>query len=433
MSLINQEYVKLLFQELKTHEYPSNYYFSLQGERSCFLRVNKSKLRQATHVDQSNLSVCIKNTEDENLLNVQLTGSLKEDVRRVNAILDENVEPLEINAEAASGDIDDQKIIKHKSRETDFLEILDDGDDLVGIFTDGELFSGVARGGDEKLQWFETARADVDYSIYEKDSCIKEFFSLGHLSREKIAEAIIKSKENMSVLQGEKIELKPGVYPAYFSPSAVNEMLGMFNWHGVQGKAFAEKQSVFMELFEQKKSFHPAFNLRENFALNLSPKFNEEGEVSEEMIDIIKEGQLVSPLVNSTSAKKYKMNANKANRSETLRSAELVAGKTSESELISSMYQGLYISDLHYLNWSNKKNASITGMTRYGCYFIDEEGHRMPIKDMRFNMSLYDVFGAWLTEFSSESKVFSDSHTYGSRSLVGAKVPGVLSSINFTL
>jgi len=52
---------------------------------------------------------------------------------------------------------------------------------------------------------------------------------------------------------------------------------------------------------------------------------------------------------------------------------------------------------------------------------------------MRFNMSLYDVFGAWLTELSLESKIFSDAHTYGSRSLGGAKVPGVLSSINFTL
>ena len=66
-----------------------------------------------------------------------------------------------------------------------------------------------------------------------------------------------------------------------------------------------------------------------------------------------------------------------------------MGGDRSEQELITELSPGLYISDLHYLNWSNKKNASITGMTRYGCYFVDENGHRSPIKDMRFNMSLY--------------------------------------------
>ena len=165
----------------------------------------------------------------------------------------------------------------------------------------------------------------------------------------------------------------------------------------------------------------------------LSPIFNSEGKDSERIVDLISDGKLVQPLVSSVTAKKYGLSSNNADLSETLRSSEILTGEKSETELIEKLSPGLYISDLHYLNWSNRKNASITGMTRYGCYYVDESGNKSPIKDMRFNMSLYDIFGQWLMEVSKEAKVFSNSHTYDSRHLGGAEVPGIYSKINFTL
>ena len=86
--------------------------------------------------------------------------------------------------------------------------------------------------------------------------------------------------------------------------------MGMFNWHGVQGSAMAEKQSALMDLYLKTKKLSPKFNLRENFDLKLSPRFNTSGEISESTIDIIKDGLLISPLVSSTTHKKYGLKSN---------------------------------------------------------------------------------------------------------------------------
>jgi hypothetical protein len=428
MSVIDKHYLEKIFEVLNIEELPSNLYFYFCGESSRFYRINKSRIRQVTFVDQSELTICQKNDEDENIFHVQLSGIQKKDLENINDL-------LEINAKSFTPDLPVLNKIECSGLNQIDFNFLDNfkEDDLVGIISDGELRSGACRGGDRQLHWFETQRSDIDYSIFKSDRCVKEFFSLKNISAEGISSSIINNKNKLEMLCGEKVKLSPGLYPAYFSPSAVNEMLGMFNWHGIQGKSFAEKQSAFMDLYEQKRKFSSNFNLRENFSLKLSPRFNQEAELSQEFVEIIKGGELVTPLVNSVSARKYGMLSNNANSYESLRSAEILPGDKPQRDLINQVREGLYITNLHYLNWSNKKNAMITGMTRYGCCYIDEKGIKNPIEDMRFNMSLYDIFGEWLIEFSKEMHVFSESSTYSARTLGGTKVPGVLSSINFTL
>ena len=147
-------------------------------------------------------------------------------------------------------------------KDENFLDGLGAGPDIVvGLITVGKIYRGVAIGGASKLSWFESDRSDIDYSIYDGELCVKEFFSTGDVNRSNLSESVNKNKNNLDLLKNEKIELAPGVYDAYFSPSAVNEMLGMFNWYGLQGKAFAEKQSVFMDLFAGTKSFSSKFSL----------------------------------------------------------------------------------------------------------------------------------------------------------------------------
>lgn len=428
MSSINKSYIQQLFDSICVEKFPSNFYFYFSGERSRFYRVNKSKLRQGTFVDQSKLTIWQKNENDENTFSIELIGDLKNDVELVkNALGDEFTQDVKIAT------TDECNIEENKTVNVEFLSTLIDSEDIVGILSEGSLQRGVIQGGTNNLKWFDCHRADIDYSIFRGDKCVKEFYSEKLISNEKLKNSLSENILKLNILSGERIELEPGLYPAYFSPSAVNEILSMFNWQGIQGKAFAEKQSVFMDLYAGARKLNKRFNLRENFKLNLSPIFNQEGEVSEEIIEIVKDGTLINPLVNSVTERKYGLKSNKADQYESLRSAELLAGTEPEKDLISKVRNGLYISNLHYLNWSSKKSASITGMTRYCCYFIDEDGEKHPIKDMRFNMSLYDLFGSWLQEFSSESQIFSDSNTYEQRHLGGAKVPGMLSSINLSL
>ena len=134
-----------------------------------------------------------------------------------------------------------------------------------------------------------------------------------------------------------------------------------------------------------------------------------------------------------TTHKKYGLKSNAANKNESIRSGEILSGSKSEDELISSLREGVYLSNLHYLNWSNKKTACITGMTRYGCYYINSDGEIFPINDMRFNVSLYDIFGDDLVDLSSERMTFCEAGTYDRRELGGMCVPGMLTKMTFTL
>ena len=117
---------------------------------------------------------------------------------------------------------------------------------------------------------------------------MKEFYSSEHLDSSILNKTIDKNLKGIKLLSKEKKTLTPGKIPVYLAPSAVNEILGMFNWHGIQGSAMAEKQSVFMDLYLKSKKLSPLFNLRENFDLKLSPRFNTNGEISDSIIEIIK-------------------------------------------------------------------------------------------------------------------------------------------------
>lgn len=430
MSLITKKYIQDLFDFIGVEFLQSNFYFFYSGENSRFYRLNHSQLRQATHVNQSELSILQKNGEDENNFSVQLTGSLETDSTLIKSILD-GFAVFKTGEEQMVKD--GENFNEDKLLNVLFFDSLNKEVDVVGLISDGKIQRGVARGGASEFFWFETDRVDVDFSIFRDGRCVKEFYSEELISPEKFQKSINDNLQKLNILEGEKVELKPGKYQAYFSPTAVNEILSVFNWNGVQGKAIAEKQSVFMDLYEGKKAFSEKFTVRENFNLELAPRFNQEAELADEVINIIEKGKLINPLINSVTERKYGLKSNKADNHESLRSTEIIEGEFTEEQLISTLRNGIYISNLHYLNWSNKKTASITGMTRYACYFIDEKGAKHPIKDMRFNMSLFDLFGDWLVSFSKESQIFCESNTYHKRSVGGAKVPGMLSSINFSL
>ena len=436
MICLTQKYFIQLFKGLNIKNIPDNINFSYDGENSKFYRINNSCLRQVTFVDQHYLEIKRIVDDIEDKVSLQLTGDLKMDQENINNYL---INVFDDKNKLSVSDFD-QSIFDHSNphEEMDFSQNLfkeiKKFEGVVGILTCGIINSGFIKGGSEEFLWFSSSRADIDYSIFQDNYSVTEFFSLFKLEEDKIIDSLRTNIQKIEILKKEKIELKPGKYPVYLSPTAMNDIWNMMNWHGIQGKAFGEKQSAFMDLYEKKKMLNPKISLKENFTLNMAPKFNDEGEISDGEISLIENGLLITPLTNQKSAKKFGMIPNKANSWETLRSGEISQGNTSEKKLISELKSGIYISNVHYLNWSNQKNAEITGMTRFGCYFVDDNQQISPIKDMRFNTSFYDLFGADLLDLSKEYSVFCESGTYGMRKINGVmKVPGALTKMTFTL
>ena len=109
-------------------------------------------------------------------------------------------------------------------------------------------------------------------------------------------------------------------------------------------------------------------------------------------------------------------------------------GELKESDVLKEIDTGLYLGNLHYLNWSDNVGGRITGMTRYACFWVENGEIVAPIENMRFDDSLYNFFGNNL-ESVSEDVIFNpETGSYNSRSLGGTYCPGILlSSFSLTL
>ena len=112
----------------------------------------------------------------------------------------------------------------------------------------------------------------------------------------------------------------------------------------------------------------PKLSLSEDFSPGFCPKFNSEGEVSEDSLILIKKGKLENSLVSSRSAKEYNLESNFAESGEYLRSPKMASGNLNQSQVLKELDKGLYLSNIHYLNWSDNSGGRITGLTRYACF-----------------------------------------------------------------
>jgi len=112
----------------------------------------------------------------------------------------------------------------------------------------------------------------------------------------------------------------------------------------------------------------------------------------------------------------------------------MASGDLAPSDVLSALDTGLFLSNLHYLNWSDRTNARITGMTRYACFWVENGKLSAPIKNLRFDDSVYSFFGDNLERLTSHAEFIASTDTYGQRSLGGISAPGLLvKNFTFTL
>ena len=110
------------------------------------------------------------------------------------------------------------------------------------------------------------------------------------------------------------------------------------------------------------------------------------------------------------------------------------AGDLNENDVLSKINKGVYLSNLHYLNWSDRIGGRITGMTRYACFWVEDGQIVAPIENMRFDDTIYNIFGNNLEQSTNQLHLVPDVGTYDGRNLGGTYCPGImLSSFSLTL
>ena len=110
------------------------------------------------------------------------------------------------------------------------------------------------------------------------------------------------------------------------------------------------------------------------------------------------------------------------------------SGNLKENDIFSSIDRGVYLSNLWYLNWSDKIGGRITGMTRYACFWVENGEIVAPIENMRFDDTIYNIFGKNLENSTDKLQLVPNIGTYDGRNLGGTYCPGImLSSFSLTL
>ncbi|MBL8967178.1 MAG: hypothetical protein JNG85_09215 [Spirochaetaceae bacterium] len=413
------------------------------GESSLFMRFNQARVRQIGAVEDAmvDFKFCRDGRTSRRILTLtgeagrdaELAARALEAARAEAALLP--VDPYQV-LPAAGGSSSETFPGKLPDPDAAPKEVLGPaaGMDFVGIHAQGAVARGAANSKGAR-HWFAAENFSTDWSAWLPSgkavkSCYagREWDSGEHARRLQAARPLLEG-----VAKPDKV-LEPGSYRAYVSPGALEELMVFFSWRGLSEREFREGESSFMALREGRKSLSPKFALTQDFTLGVEPRFNELGEVAPERLVLIDGGRLASSLVSARTALQYGVASNAAPEHEGLRSPAVAPGGLAEADALKALGTGLYVSNFHYANWSDFENARVTGMTRFACFWVEGGKIVSPIKDMRFDESLYDLFGANLEDLTRERSLIPAVGSYGMRDIGGMLLPGLLvNGLRFTL
>ena len=420
---------------------------NLSAEHQQFFRFNSARVRQSTSVRQSRLNLCLQCFNRRVVYSFDLTGNLVDDtvtavslIRRGHEELlvlpeDPFVTPLVNHGETQqhhSGQLPEtqallEQIAKHAN-----------GSDFTGLYAGGPQLRATCN-SEGMRHAFSTESFFMDYSLFTvndggENKAVKALYAGREWANEAFQMSVSKSRERLNMLKRDSQVLSPGHYRVFFAPAAVESLLALFSWGALSYRAWKKGDSALKRLIEGELQLSPLFSLSENFSLGLTPGFNNLGEVAPERFEVITKGVLSDLLISSRTAKEYGVKSNGADSGEGLRSPEMATGELEEADILSRLNTGIYVSNLHYLNWSDLLNARITGMTRYACFWVENGEIVSPIRDLRFDESLYRVFGTELEGVARLADIIIKTDTYINRSLGASKVPGMLvRDFRFTL
>ena len=95
-------------------------------------------------------------------------------------------------------------------------------------------------------------------------------------------------------------------------------------------------------------------------------------------------------------------------------------------DVLAALDTGIYVNNVWYLNYSDRTSSRITGMTRFATLWVENGAIRAPLNVMRFDETIYRMFGDNLLALTNEREFLMDSSTYRRRSTASSRVPGAL-------
>ncbi|MBE9061621.1 TldD/PmbA family protein [cf. Phormidesmis sp. LEGE 11477] len=421
--------------QLKDHQH---FTLSLSGEESQFTRFNRAKVRQTGQVRDGQMSLHVMTGDRTASITLPFTGNFETDWPLTQSALSElqpdfphlPIDPYVVLPTTTAQNTSREVRSGHLLEATEVAEQLLSpvkSLDFSGLYAGGLSYRAYADSAG-KRHWFETPSFTLDYSLFGNrlDQAAKGTVAGDCWDTETYRANVAVTQRQLELLSRPVKTVPRGSYRTYLAPDAVAGIIDTMAWGGLGEAALRQGNSAFNQLENGELTLSKKFSLREDFNKIGIPRFNNSGEVSSTQLPIIEQGEWANSLVSRRSAKEYGKSSNAANTSESMRAPAIAPGTLSEAQILSQLDTGLYLSNLHYLNWSDLVAGSITGMTRYACFWVENGEIVAPIENLRFDDNLYRFLGQGLIDLTTEQRFIPAVDTYNRRSLGGMWTPGML-------
>lgn len=416
---------------------------SFAAEASDFVRFNHGRVRQALSVRQVQLDLTLIRGRKRSGIALTLSGEAATDATRISQALRDLRDDLDVLPEdpyllyaqdAAQSCRESEGQLPTAGQVIDDIVSAARGTDLVGILGSGPIYRGFANSLGA-FHWHAVPSFLFDWSLYHRaDKAVKCSWAGSHWDRQELSRRIDAAQQDLAHLSQPARSVPPGEYRAYLAPAALEDLIGMLNWEGISAKAQRTRQSCIQKLVDGQARLSPLVTITEDTARGLAPAFDDMGFVKPDTVCLVRDGQHAGSMVSARTSAEYGIASNGASETESGESLSLAAGTLRAVDALEALDTGLAIGNLHYLNFSDRTAARITGMTRFASFWV--EGGRIvaPVNVMRWDDSLYRLLGDHLEALTSEAQTIQSSSTYEQRSVQTMRMPGaLLSRMNFTL
>jgi predicted Zn-dependent protease len=439
-----QEYFYALADAITGSLHADEFYTcTFHAEDSDFVRFNRSAIRQAGTVVQRFLTLDLIHGRRHAAAELALAGDLDSDRARITQMLTglrEQLPYLPEDPHLLYATTVHSSVQQGENRLPDRAEavtaMLDAGRgrDLVGSYAAGGIYAGFANALGQR-NWFASFTFNCDWSFYyQSDKAVKTGYAGFVWEPAVLARKVEEAAEQLDVLRRPPRTIPPGRYRVYLAPAALNDILQMLAWGGFGLKDHRTKQTTLLKMVEEGVHLHPSITIRENTRDGVAPNFQEAGFIKPDQMTLIEAGAFHDCLVSPRSAKEYDVPTNGASNAEAPESVEMAAGNISGDAILRRLDTGVYINNVWYLNYSDRSACRITGMTRFATSWVEGGIIQAPLSVMRFDESIYRMFGDQLLGLTAEREFILDASTYQRRSTDSSRLPGALvEHFNFTL
>ena len=426
---------------------------TLDSESSDFVRFNQSAVRQAGSVLQHHLRLDLIDGRRHASGRLSLAGDLGLDRPRLRAQVAELREILGqlpedphllYAREPRSSERVHADQLPRGEEAVDAILGAAAGRDLVGIYARGGVYAGFANSLGQR-NWYANHSFHLDWSLYEQSAgsiprsagyngAVKDGYAGTQWRAEELARRVARADEQLRALARPPHAPALGRHRVYLAPAALQSILELLSWDAFGLRARRTRTTPLVRLAEGEIGLHPGVRVAENSAEGIAPDFQGQGFLRPPEIVLIEGGRSRDALVSPRSSVEYGVPTNGASPSESPLSLDLAAGELASEDILEELGTGVYVSNLWYLNYSDRRACRTTGMTRFATFWVERGRIQAPLAAMRFDESLYRMLGELLVGLTREREMLLDPESYGARSTRSARLPGALvAEFAFTL